>query len=124
MAQPIDTTKLTNDLRAGLESAKTTAIQTATRLGDGGSSNFDAPQFYFNRSPSAKQRQAYETALNAVGLTFFWTDGVFGGGKNRRLVFGPGCGGQGFTRTKAAEAFSLFLQAQGWENVSMYYQVD
>ena len=66
----------------------------------------------------------FEAALTEVGLAFFWTGGVFGKGKNRRLVFGPGCGGQGFSRTKAAEVFTLQLKELGWENVSVYYQVD
>jgi len=114
-----DFTKLTADLKAGLLVAK----QVAAATHDGGTCNFDAPKFHFDRSPSPKVRAEFEKAATEAGVPGYWTGDTFGRHQNRRFVFGPGCGGQGHSRTKAAEALKDHLVAAGWD-VSMYYQAD
>lgn len=117
----VDFEKLAKDIAEGLVAARLAAMVG----GDGGTCNFDAPQFTFDRSPSAKVRAQYDAAVKAAGLDGFWCSGVFQPrSKNRRFVFGPGCGGQGSSRTRAAEAFTEHLERCGWTNVSTYYQAD
>lgn len=123
MTNLINFAKLTEDLKAGLDLAKKAAAENGGE--DNGTSNFDAPEFYFDdRAPSPKVRAQYEEACRAAGIRGFWTSDMFGRKANRRFVFGPGCGGQGNSRTRAAEAFAKHLTAQGYSNVDVYYQMD
>lgn len=114
-----DFAKLSEDLDNALVMARVVA-ETSD---DNGTCNFDAVQFSFDRSPTAKVRAAFDKALATVGLSAMWCENAFGKGKNRRLVFGPGCGGQGNSRTRAAETMRRELVRHGWA-ASMYYQAD
>ncbi len=99
----IDYTKLVADLKVGLAKAQEAAVGE-----DAGTCNFDSPMFHFDRSPSPAIMATYERALNEIGLRFSWTGDIFGRGKNRRLVFGPGAGRQASSRTRAPAGESLY----------------
>jgi len=99
--------KLANDLKAalayGLEHQGTD---------DGGSSNFDAPTI----SLPGWDKALVEAAVKTAKLRCFeWDDKTY-------IFTVPGVG-QGYTRTKAAEAMSYYLKEHGY-NTGMYYQVD
>lgn len=82
---------------------------------DGGSSNFDAPTV----SLPGWDKALVEAAAKTAGtMCFEW---ALGSSKSYLLSI-PGVG-QGYTRTKAAEAMCNYLKAQGYD-AGMYYQMD
>ena len=109
--------KLTADLKLGHQAALAAA---AASDDDGGSCNFDAPMFYFDRMPSPQAQAKYEAAMSAAGISGYFTKRLGGAA----LVFGPDAGGQGFSRTRAAEAFEKALREQGYDNTSVWYEMD
>jgi hypothetical protein len=117
MSKPaaMDLAKLTSDVTAAL----TIAREVAAKTDDGGTCNFDSPTLEFDRMPGPKARKQIEEAVNAAGLSGFWTKIM----RCPVFVFGPGCGGQGNSRTAAAEAMRDHLKGNGWD-VGMYYQCD
>lgn len=102
--------KLADDLKAalayGLEHKGTD---------DGGTSNFDAPTV----SLPGWDKLLVETAAKMAGTRCFeWKLGA-----SRSYIFSiPGVG-QGYPRTKAAEAMSRYLRGLGYD-AGMYYQID
>lgn len=82
---------------------------------DGGSSNFDAPAV----SLPGWDKALVEAAAKTAGtMCFEWQLG-----RSTSYLFSiPGVG-QGYTRTKAAEAMSGYMAAQGYD-AGMYYQMD
>ena len=113
MTTKIDTTKLHSDILEALTIAK----GIAAKSDDGGTCNFDAPALRFDRMPRAKQREEIEAACQP--LNGFWTKRY----RTSLFVFGPGCGGQGNSRTRAAEAMVLHLEGKGYE-MTTWYQAD
>ena len=82
---------------------------------DGGTCNLDSPTLYL----PGWDKEKVKTAAKSAGLgcsewkpfgRTFW-------------VFSVPCAGQGYTRTKAAEAMSSYLGDVGYD-AGMYYQVD
>lgn len=101
--------ELVADLRAATE-----AGQAAMGDDDGGTCNFDAPGLLC--ASKAERRLATAAVKCAGGTEFKW--------RKYGLVLGFGRGlGQGFTRTRFAEAFRKCLEAKGW-NATVYYQMD
>lgn len=102
--------KLADDLKAAL-------VYGLERKGtdDGGTSNFDAPTI---RLPEW-DKQLVKAAAKAAGVICsewtLWGDGSY--------VFSVPGVGQGYTRTKAAEAMSQYLREKGYD-AGMYYQMD
>ena len=82
---------------------------------DGGTCNFDAPALTL----PGWDKKLVEAAARAAGVGCFvwtlWNDTTY--------VFSVRGVGQGYTRTKAAEAMSRYLKEQGYE-AGMYYQMD
>lgn len=102
--------KLAEDLKAALAYGR-------EHMGtdDGGTSNFDAPTL---RLPRWNKKLVEASAKTAGVGCFIWN---LCGCKS--YVFSiPGVG-QGYTRTKAAEAMSTHLKELGYD-AGMYYQVD
>lgn len=102
--------KLAQDLREALEYGKTMAGDD-----DGGTSNFDSPTIELTRwNKDLVEQAAREAGLSCSGWVF---SGV------KRYIFSVPGVGQGYTRTNAAEAMSLFLRERGYD-AGMYYQMD
>ena len=82
---------------------------------DGGTCNFDAPALTL----PGWDKKLVEAAARSAGVGCFvwalWNDTTY--------VFSVRGVGQGYTRTKAAEAMSRYLKEQGYE-AGMYYQMD
>lgn len=102
--------KLAEDLKAaisyGLEHQGTD---------DGGTSNFDAPTL----SLPGWNKKLVEAAAEAAGCgCFVWN--LWG---SKSYVFSIRGTGQGYTRTKAAEAAKDYLKGLGYD-AGMYYQMD
>lgn len=90
------------------------ALAACEGVSDGGTCNFDAPVL------SVKSRRLAAAAITiAGGHSFEWKLWK----RVQGLVLGFSAPGQGFRRTRYAEAFSKALQARGWTS-SVYYQCD
>lgn len=111
-----DFAKLTADLAAALVVAR--AVAEASD--DGGTCNFDAPKLQCDRMPHKAARAQIEAAMASVGLSGFWHKSPFHGAV---YVFGPGCGGQANSRSRAAEAMRDELTRRGWD-IGVWYQAD
>ena len=81
-------------------------------MSDIGTSNFDAPLLLVRKS------KALENALRAEGMRFWHSTGWLGNG----YVLTPP-GGQGATRTRAAEVMTKSLKEAGYD-VTVRYQMD
>ncbi len=82
---------------------------------DGGTSNLDAPTISL---PGWSQKKV-EAAMKEAGTRcFIWN--LWG---SKSYVFSIGGTGQGYTRTKAAEAARDYLKERGY-NAGVYYQMD
>ena len=96
---------------------------------DGGTCNFDSPAFDFDACGMRKADA--ERIIQAVGLRCFdWKPFKNYRGDDGKMVKSPTylviCGfqcGQGYRRTKMAEAFCTSMNADGYE-CGMYYQMD
>lgn len=87
---------------------------------DVGTCNFDAVFVPVGKGQQLGRKSGkFEDALSAAGFTCFFHDGRI----RRGYILGIGLGGQGYTRTKAAEVVNQTLQSKG-HNTSMWYQVD
>jgi len=104
---------LTNDLRYALIAAEV----AIAGIPDNGTSNFDRPVLLKNEQFRRYDR-AVESAIEAAGFIPFWDRGWNAGW---HLSGFPG--GQGATRTLAAETIRDFLKLRGWE-ASVHYQMD
>ncbi len=83
---------------------------------DGGTSNFDAPSLHL----PGWERKKVEAAAKAAGLEcFIWN---LWGSKSYVFPIREGVG-QGYTRTKAAEAMQEFLKRRGYDGTT-YCQAD
>ncbi len=102
-----DYSKLQAALVVAIEAAKLAAPGD-----DGGSCNFDAPEVCIPRGRLAK----VEALAKAVGLSTFKSD-------NGYFVFTVPFGGQGFVRTRQAEAMAKVLKEHGF-TTSVYYAMD
>lgn len=80
---------------------------------DGGTCNFDAPALFL----TGWNKKLVEAAAKAAGV------GCFEWEFFKACVFTVRGAGQGYTRTKAAEAMCQYLKEQGYE-AGMYYQMD
>lgn len=80
---------------------------------DGGTCNFDAPALFL----TGWDKKLVEAAAKTAGV------GCFEWNFCKAYVFPIRGVGQGYTRTKAAEAMSHYLKEQGYE-AGMYYQMD
>lgn len=80
---------------------------------DGGTSNFDAPTLFL----TGWDKKLVESAAKVAGVGCFEWDFC------KAYVFVVRGAGQGYTRTKAAEAMSRYLKERGYES-GMYYQMD
>jgi hypothetical protein len=99
--------KLTEDLKA----CRPLALMAIDGVADGGTCNFDAPTLYgFKLTPKVL------AAIEDAGLGAFEA-------KNHGIVLQIRVGGQGNTRTLAAETFQNALKARGYKS-SMFYQMD
>ena len=102
--------KLADDLKAalayGLEHMGTD---------NGGTSNFDAPSLTL---PGWEKKLVNAAARTAGVICSEWTLW-----KSKTYVFSMRGAGQGYTRTRAAEAMCQYLKEQGYE-AGMYYQMD
>ena len=82
---------------------------------DGGTCNFDAPTLFL----TGWDKKLVEAAAKTAGVGCFeWTSLC-----SETYVFSVRGAGQGYTRTKAAEAMSHYLEEQGYD-AGMYYQMD
>lgn len=99
--------QLIEDMTACREIAK----QAISGLSDGGTCNLDSPKLLGPKSINP----AVEKILEEAGFSVF-TD-------RQGAVINIGVGGQGHTRTKAAETFMKAMRERGYE-MSMYYQMD
>lgn len=80
---------------------------------DGGTCNFDAPALFL----TGWNKSLVEAAAKAAGV------GCFEWRNSKAYVFTVRGAGQGYTRTKAAEAMCRYLKEQGYK-AGMYYQMD
>lgn len=80
---------------------------------DGGTCNFDAPTLFL----TGWDKKLVEAAAKTAGVGCFEWDFC------KAYVFPVRGAGQGYTRTKAAEAMSHYLKEQGYDS-GMYYQMD
>lgn len=80
---------------------------------DGGTCNFDAPALFL----TGWNKRLVEAAAKTAGV------GCFEWELLKAYVFTVRGAGQGYTRTKAAEAMCQYLKEQGYE-AGMYYQMD
>lgn len=101
--------KLADDLKDALDYG-------LERMGtdDGGTCNFDAPTI---RLPGWNSKMVEAAAKVAGTGCFTWN---FGG---KHYVFSVRGAGQGYTRTRAAEAMEKRLRSLGYD-AGMYYQAD
>ena len=112
----IDTTKLTETLIEG----RKLAAQIIEGMEDGGTCNFDAVFLPTGRGRQiGRKSDKVVKAVEAAGCTCFHV----GSGYRKGYVVNVGLGGQGSTRTKAAERVRHHLEDAGFE-VSMWYQMD
>ena len=82
---------------------------------DGGTCNFDAPTLFL----TGWDKKLVEAAAKTAGVGCFeWTSLC-----SETYVFSVRGAGQGYTRTKAAEAMSRYLKDHGYD-AGMYYQMD
>ena len=104
-------------LTAALAKAKLAAISAvAENPEDGGTCNFDSPYIVLNRWPESRVKEAAEKA--GCGC-FKW-----GGYRKETIyVFPVRVGGQGNSRTRAAEAAWKSLKADGYR-AGVYCQMD
>lgn len=80
---------------------------------DGGTCNFDAPALFL----TGWNKKLVEAAAKTAGVGCFEWEFL------KAYVFTVRGAGQGYTRTKAAEAMCQYLKEQGYE-AGMYYQMD
>ena len=103
-------------LSEALKRATAAALEAVARdPEDGGTCNFDAPAIALPRWNEAKVKAAAEAAGTGC---YSWK--LFG---EKLFVFPIRAGGQGNSRTRAAEAAERSLKADGY-NATMYYQMD
>lgn len=102
--------KLADDLKAAL-------VYGLENMGtdDGGTCNFDAPALFL----TDWKKKLAEAAARTAGVGCFEWEFL----NNKAYVFSVRGAGQGYTRTKAAEAMSHYLKEQGYEAM-VYYQMD
>lgn len=100
--------KLADDLQAAL-------AYGLAHMGndDGGTCNFDAPTLFL----TDWDKKLVEAAAKTAGVGCFEWDFC------KAYVFTVRGAGQGYARTKVAEAMSHYLKEQGY-NAGMYYQMD
>ena len=82
---------------------------------DGGTCNFDAPALFL----TDWKKKLVEAAARTAGVGCFEWEFL----NSKAYVFSVRGAGQGYTRTKAAEAMSHYLKEQGYETM-VYYQMD
>lgn len=97
------------------------AAITAYRGGadDGGSCNFDCAVLHL---PAAWREQLTATA-RGTGLRIHTRDWMCSAGELAYFVSSERTGGQGFARTRAAEAIQSTFRAAGYEGLT-FYQMD
>ena len=102
--------KLADDLKAAL-------AYGLEHMGDddGGTCNFDAPALFL----TDWKKKLVEAAARTAGVGCFEWEFL----NSKAYVFSVRGAGQGYTRTKAAEAMSHYLKEQGYEAM-VYYQMD
>lgn len=104
--------QLRDDLKKGLEAAK---IAVEANPEDGGTCNFDSPMLLLPRwKESLVQQAAAEAGTHCFAHKMF---------SEKMYVFSARAGGQGNSRTRAAEAMCDSLKKAGYE-AYMYYQMD
>lgn len=106
----IDTAKLAVDIAAARVSAR-----AAAQGEDGGTCNMDSPMLFFGGMPRVALRRQIEAVVGSG--TWGKLLGCPG------FIFSPGCGGQGNSRNRAAEAIAKELRARGWD-CGVYYVMD
>lgn len=113
----IDTKQLTIDLIEAREQAG----RAIHGMEDSGTCNFDSVFLATGKGKQLTRRSAkVEAAVKAAGCSCFHK----GYGMRRGYVINVGLGGQGATRTKAAETVEKLLRAKGWTDIGMWYQMD
>ena len=106
----IDTTKLTQVLRDAVAQARIAVAD----MDEHGTCNLDSPVLYVTH-PS----HGIEVALDRAGCTYWYSRSSW----HRGYVLGIGIGGQGNTRTTAAEVVSKALEEHGFDS-GVWYQMD
>jgi hypothetical protein len=101
--------KLAEDLKAAAQYA----LEAVKNHDDGGTSNYDAPAIIL---PRWNRLRIEHAAKYAGSRCFFWNFG-------KSYVFSVPNVGQGFRRTRAAEAMRDYLREAGYD-AGMYYQMD
>lgn len=111
------TPELTGRYKKLAEDLKAAIAYGLARMGndDGGTSNFDSPTLYL---PGWKE-ELVEIAARAAGTAC----SIWKPGRTAFFVFAVPGAGQGYTRTKVAEAIRDHLEGLGYD-AGMYYQMD
>lgn len=113
----IDTAKLTADI----QDATAKAHEAIVGMKDEGTCNFDGVFLATGEGCQLPGGDpAVEAAIKAGGAITHHKDY----GIRLGYVISLRVGGQGFTRTKAAEVACEHLREAGWGDVSMWYQMD
>ena len=113
----IDTAKLTTDIRDAIAKGR----EAIVGMEDNGTCNFDGVILSTGKGCQVgRQNAKVQAAIKAAGA---WAS-FKGSGNSRGYVISLPVGGQGATRTKAAEVACEHLREAGWSDVSMWYQMD